>query len=91
MYSLIKRLIFNTTLIPITIISTIIAIPFSLFFLPYGIYYAYTLNNKIQDKLYNSFIILIYGLPFYYCLSFGMIFTIMSENLFNYMDIQYYI
>jgi hypothetical protein len=90
MYPIVNRVVFNIILIPITIISSIIAIPITLFLLPFGIYFAYNLNNNVQDKLFNSFIILIYGLPFYYCLSMCMVFNMIAHNLFNYFGIKYY-
>jgi hypothetical protein len=90
MYPIVNRIIFNITLIPISIISSVIAIPITLFLLPFGIYFTISLNNNVQDKLFNSFFILIYGLPFYYCLSMSMVFNMMAYNFFNYLGIKYY-
>ena len=90
MYPIINRIIINITLIPITIISCIIAIPITLIFLPFGIHFAIVSNNNLYDKFYNSLIILIYGLPLYYYLSICMIINVISYNMFNYMGIKYY-
>lgn len=90
MYPIVNRVIFNITLIPITIISSIVAIPITLFLFPFGIYFAYNLNNNVQDKLFNLFIILICGLPIYYYFSISIVFNMIAYNLFNYMDKKYY-
>jgi len=82
MYKILRSHINNLLLLPIIIISCIFAIPFTFFLLIFGFNYVIRLNTTIVNKLNGLFMCLIIGLPFYYCLSYFIIFDFLKVNLY---------
>ncbi len=72
-------------LFTIGLFSFLLSFPTALFVMPIGVYFVTTLNNNFIDKVNGLLVLLFFGYPFYFILSFLTIFDYLCYIVYKYL------